>query len=95
MEYLKDKLDRRMWDKEDGFESSYSNNMVTKAVEAYSKDDLVCMVSYTKSAGYSLELFERSEKGFVQTLYYNGDIYSKEKLNNQIKSLVDNYSLNS
>lgn len=94
MDVLKNNLDRRMWNKNSDFESSYYNNMVTKDVEVYKRENYVLMVSLTKSAGYAVELFDCPDKGVVETLVYRGGFGSEEELGDFVDSLIEEYSLN-
>jgi hypothetical protein len=83
-----------MWSNDDGFESSYYNNMVTKDVEVFKRGDYVLMVSLTSGVGYAVELFDCPDKGVVETLVYRGGFRSEGELGDVLDSLIEEYSLN-
>lgn len=55
------------WDRDEGHETSYTNNMVTKYVEAYSNDSHVVLITKTKvSPGWTVELYKTPNKRLVK-----------------------------
>lgn len=94
MKILKDKLDRRKWNKSEEFEASYHNNMVTKDVEAYEKDNLLVLVTYTNVSGFSIEIFDKPDRGMVQTKVYMGNIRSKGEFEDVVDEIIEEHNLN-
>lgn len=79
-------LELSNWKKDNGHESSYSNNMVTKNVVAYKKDNKVVILTKTKvEPGWSVEIYETPNKRLLDCKF-NVD---EEELEETVKDFLE------
>lgn len=73
-----DNIEMDNWEKDEKLESSFTNNMVTKHVEAYRCEDCFLLVRKTKQE-WSVELYrESSPPNSKVLLNYEGDLTKSE-----------------
>jgi hypothetical protein len=73
------------WERDNGYESAYTNNMVGREVEAYTKGNYVVLLRRTKiSKGWSMEVRD----GLEYLIHYQ-DGLSEEDISDEFKGAIE------